>query len=95
LAKETNQNDNRSHDSLSQPDFCLPQNINENSLFLDELPSTCLGDRMVRSPRPQHTDGSTGGCIVVLQTLVFVIAMIFAPKHGLLVRARKPSTELP
>ena len=35
-----------------------------------------------------HIDGSTGGCIVVLQTLLFVLAMIFAPKHGLLVRAR-------
>ncbi|MBW4552264.1 MAG: metal ABC transporter permease [Aphanocapsa sp. GSE-SYN-MK-11-07L] len=35
-----------------------------------------------------HIDGSTGGCIVVLQTLLFVMAMIFAPKHGLLVRAR-------
>ncbi|MBC7517187.1 MAG: metal ABC transporter permease [Alkalinema sp. FL-bin-369] len=36
-----------------------------------------------------HIDGSTGGCIVVLQTLLFVMAMIFAPKHGLLVRSRK------
>ncbi len=35
-----------------------------------------------------HIDGSTGGCIVVLQTLLFVTAMIFAPKHGLLVNAR-------
>ena len=33
-----------------------------------------------------HLDAATGGCIVVLQTLLFVIAMIFAPKHGLLVR---------
>lgn len=35
-----------------------------------------------------HIDASTGGCIVVLQTLLFVLAMVFAPKHGLLVRAR-------
>jgi manganese transport system permease protein len=41
-----------------------------------------------------HIDGSTGGCIVVLQTLLFVIAMIFAPKHGLLASARKQSVEL-
>jgi len=34
-----------------------------------------------------HIDSSTGGCIVVVQTLLFVLAMIFAPKHGLLVRA--------
>jgi manganese transport system permease protein len=36
-----------------------------------------------------HIDGSTGGCIVVLQTLLFVIAMIFAPKHGILARSRQ------
>ncbi|HEY9630602.1 MAG TPA: metal ABC transporter permease [Coleofasciculaceae cyanobacterium] len=41
-----------------------------------------------------HIDGSTGGCIVVLQTLLFVVAMIFAPKHGLLARSREQSTEL-
>lgn len=34
-----------------------------------------------------YIDGSTGGCIVVTQTLLFVVAMIFAPKHGLLVRS--------
>ena len=33
-----------------------------------------------------YHDAATGGCIVVLQTLLFVIAMIFAPKHGLLVK---------
>jgi manganese/iron transport system permease protein len=31
-----------------------------------------------------HLDGSTGGCIVVLQTLVFLTALVFAPKHGML-----------
>ncbi|MBD3886042.1 metal ABC transporter permease [Phormidium tenue FACHB-886] len=36
-----------------------------------------------------HIDGSTGGCIVVLQTLLFLAAMIFAPKHGLLARSRQ------
>ena len=35
-----------------------------------------------------HIDGSTGGCIVVLQTLLFLVAMIFAPKHGLLAKSR-------
>lgn len=29
-------------------------------------------------------NGSTGGCIVVLQTLAFLAALILAPKHGLL-----------
>jgi manganese transport system permease protein len=35
-----------------------------------------------------YLDGSTGGCIVVLQTLLFIIAMIFAPKHGLVAKSR-------
>jgi ABC-type Mn2+/Zn2+ transport system permease subunit len=29
-------------------------------------------------------NGSTGGCIVVLQTIIFLVAFTFAPKHGLL-----------
>jgi manganese transport system permease protein len=41
-----------------------------------------------------HIDGSTGGCIVVLQTLLFVIAMIFAPKHGLLARSKNQVSEI-
>ena len=41
-----------------------------------------------------HIDGSTGGCIVVLQTLLFVMAMIFAPKHGMLVRTRQQNNEI-
>lgn len=35
-----------------------------------------------------YLDASTGGCIVVLQTLVFVVAMIFAPKHGLIAKLK-------
>ncbi|MFN3664050.1 metal ABC transporter permease [Yoonia sp.] len=34
-------------------------------------------------------DGATGGIIVTLQTLVFLTAFIFAPKHGLLATRRK------
>jgi ABC-type Mn2+/Zn2+ transport system permease subunit len=34
-------------------------------------------------------DGSTGGCIVVLQTLLFLTALVFAPKHGMLASRRK------
>ncbi|UWQ20612.1 metal ABC transporter permease [Jannaschia sp. W003] len=33
-------------------------------------------------------DGATGGVIVVLQTLVFALAFVFAPVHGLLARSR-------
>lgn len=34
-------------------------------------------------------NGSTGGCIVVLQTVVFLVALVFAPKHGLLASRAK------
>ncbi|MBQ2259916.1 MAG: metal ABC transporter permease [Loktanella sp.] len=34
-------------------------------------------------------DGATGGIIVTLQTLVFLTAFLFAPKHGLLAARRK------
>lgn len=34
-------------------------------------------------------DGATGGVIVVLQTLVFLAAFVFAPKHGLLASRRR------
>jgi manganese/iron transport system permease protein len=37
-------------------------------------------------------DGATGGVIVVLQTLVFLAAFIFAPRHGLLAGRRKART---
>jgi manganese transport system permease protein len=35
-----------------------------------------------------YLDAATGGCIVVVQTLLFITAMIFAPKHGLIARSR-------
>ncbi|MEI5679234.1 MULTISPECIES: metal ABC transporter permease [unclassified Mesorhizobium] len=34
-------------------------------------------------------DGATGGIIVVLQTLIFLTAFVFAPKHGMLAARRK------
>ncbi|MAC80454.1 MAG: hypothetical protein CML66_20580 [Rhodobacteraceae bacterium] len=34
-------------------------------------------------------DGATGGIIVVLQTLIFLVTFILAPKHGLLAHRRK------
>jgi len=33
-------------------------------------------------------NGSTSGCIVLMLGIIFVLAMIFAPKHGLIVRGR-------
>ncbi len=34
-------------------------------------------------------DGATGGVIVALQTLIFLAAFVFAPKHGILAARRK------
>ena len=34
-------------------------------------------------------DGATGGIIVVLQTLMFLTAFVFAPKHGMLAARRR------
>jgi ABC-type Mn2+/Zn2+ transport system permease subunit len=31
-----------------------------------------------------YFNGSTGGCIVVLQTIIFLLALVLAPKHGLM-----------
>lgn len=39
-------------------------------------------------------DGATGGVIVSLQTLLFLLAFVFAPKHGTLA-ARRRTTEMP
>lgn len=36
-------------------------------------------------------DGATGGIIVLLQTALFALAFIFAPKHGLLAAKRRAS----
>ena len=43
-----------------------------------------------------HFDVSTGGSIVVVLTALFVLAMVFAPKYGILAQEfRKRSAQLP
>lgn len=39
-------------------------------------------------------DGATGGIIVVLQTLIFLAAFVFAPKHGMLAARRRANQAL-
>ena len=39
-------------------------------------------------------DGATGGIIVVLQTLIFLLAFFFAPKHGMLAARRRARAAL-
>ena len=36
-----------------------------------------------------HADASTGGCIVVLLALLFVVTYLLAPKHGIIARRRR------
>ncbi|WP_414016236.1 metal ABC transporter permease [Enterobacter kobei] len=36
-----------------------------------------------------YLDGATGGIIVVAQTLLFLLAFVFTPKHGLLASRRR------
>jgi manganese/iron transport system permease protein len=38
-------------------------------------------------------DGATGGVIVVLQTIAFLVAFVFAPKHGILAQRKKRASE--
>lgn len=39
-------------------------------------------------------DGATGGVIVTLQTAIFLLAFVFAPKHGILAAKRKAAIAL-
>ncbi|PTW50246.1 metal ABC transporter permease [Rhodovulum kholense] len=39
-------------------------------------------------------DGATGGVIVLMQTLIFLTAFVFAPKHGVLAARRKAAEAL-
>ena len=39
-------------------------------------------------------NGSTGGCIVVLQTVIFIFALFLAPKHGIIASNRKAKVAL-
>lgn len=39
-------------------------------------------------------DGATGGVIVCLQTLMFLVAFMFAPKHGMLAARRRAASAL-
>ncbi|MGV1014411.1 MAG: metal ABC transporter permease [Methyloceanibacter sp.] len=42
-----------------------------------------------------HIDGATGACIVLVQAAMFVLAFLFAPKHGLLTMRPDPSLRAP
>jgi manganese/iron transport system permease protein len=51
--------------------------------------SSCLG-----AYASFFLNGATGGVIVVLQTLAFLLAFFFAPKHGMLASRRRATAEI-
>lgn len=54
-----------------------------------------VGTSLIGAYASYFFDGSTGGCIVTLQSALFVIALIFAPKHGMrAARARQRAASL-
>ena len=47
-----------------------------------------IGASVVGTLLSFHVDGATGPCIVLIQTAVFILAFLFAPKRGVLTRRR-------
>lgn len=43
-----------------------------------------VGSSLIGAYASYFFDGSTGGCIVTLQSVLFLLALVFAPKHGML-----------
>jgi manganese/iron transport system permease protein len=52
------------------------------------------GTSVVGAYASYFLDGATGGVIVVLQTLLFLLAFVFAPKHGILAARRRAAAAL-
>jgi manganese/iron transport system permease protein len=54
-----------------------------------------VGTSLVGAYASYFFDGSTGGCIVTLQSLLFILALVFAPKHGLRAARRRRQVTAP
>lgn len=48
-----------------------------------------IGSGLLGTYLSYFLDGATGGCVVVLQTLIFLLAFVLAPRHGLLANRRR------
>ena len=48
-----------------------------------------VGTSLAGAYASYYFNGATGGCIVTLQTLVFLAAFLFAPKHGMVAARRR------
>lgn len=65
------------------------------SRMLGIATATGAGCGLIGAYASYFLNGSTGGCIVVLQTAVFLVVLALAPKHGLLAaRARRRAATL-
>jgi manganese/iron transport system permease protein len=54
-----------------------------------------VGSSAIGAYASYYFNGSTGGCIVVLQTLLFLAALIFGPKYGILHQRRQTNVATP
>jgi manganese/iron transport system permease protein len=70
-------------------------------LLCDRFPRLILlsvlfgaGTSFVGAYASYFLDGATGGIIVTLQTLIFLVVFVFAPKHGVLAARRKARAAL-
>ena len=46
--------------------------------------ASAVGSTVVGIFISYHIDGATGACIVLMQALLFVASLLFAPKYGIL-----------
>jgi manganese/iron transport system permease protein len=44
--------------------------------------AVAIGSSVIGTLVSFHVDGATGPCIVLIQAFVFVLAFLFAPRHG-------------
>jgi manganese/iron transport system permease protein len=51
--------------------------------------SVAIGSSVVGTLASFHIDGATGPCIVLIQVFVFVLAFLFAPRHGVFALRRR------
>ena len=73
----------------SRGQFYLQTSHTFNPAFAPALPHIGAVTSFAGAYVSYFLDGATGGIIVVLQTLIFLAAFVFAPKHGMLANRRK------
>jgi manganese transport system permease protein len=67
--------------------FLLTDRFDRMNLYAVALAMLATGLGVIVS---YWLDASTAGCIVLVQTGLFLVTMVLAPRHGLLARHRPP-----